>query len=332
MNVNQALLPEREVNGIAANLPMDELTGITTDAVVLKGLTKRFTDAKGEHFAAVDGLDLRIGRGEVVAFLGPNGAGKTTTIDMLLGLTQPDAGTVELFGRAPVQATRAGQVSAVMQTGGLLPELTVGATVRMLGSLYPGSDPDRCLERAGIARLKDRRVASCSGGEQQRLRFALALLPSPEFIVLDEPTAGMDVQARHDFWAAVRQDAARGMTVMFATHYLEEADQFADRIVLLDRGRVVADGSAASIRAAATGRTVSAVLPAGDAERIAARTGARLLELRGDRAYFATQDSDALVKLLVTKTAATELEVVPRSLEDAFLALTQHHRTDPEDA
>ncbi len=324
MNANQALLLEKEVSGIAAD-SMEELTGIDADAVVLRGLTKRFTNAKGERFTAVDGVDLRIRRGEVVAFLGPNGAGKTTTLDMLLGLTRPDAGQVELFGRPPAQAVRVGQVSAVMQTGGLLPELTVGATVRMLGSLYPGSDPDRCLERAGIGALRDRRVAACSGGEQQRLRFALALLPSPEFLVLDEPTAGMDVQARHEFWDAVREDAARGMTVMFATHYLEEADQFADRIVLLHQGQIVADGSAASIRAAASGRTVSAVLSPAETSRLCAESDVRLIEVRGERTYLDSPDSDALVRRLVTETGAGQIEVTPRSLEEAFLTITQRH-------
>ncbi|GGZ12180.1 hypothetical protein GCM10010365_34780 [Streptomyces poonensis] len=163
------------------------VTGEVTspDAVRLSSVVKRFTDAKGERFSAVDGIDLRIRRSEIVAFLGPNGAGKTTTIDMLLGLTRPDEGSVELFGREPQQAVRSGQVAAVLQTGGLLPDLTVEATVRMLGSLHPGSDVDAVLVRAGLDGLRGRRVVECSGGEQQRLRFALALLPGPELLVLD---------------------------------------------------------------------------------------------------------------------------------------------------
>lgn len=329
MNVNQALLTQKGVSGIASAVPMQR-AGSTVDTVVLQGLTKRFKNAKGERFTAVDDVNLRIGQGEIVAFLGPNGAGKTTTIDMLLGLTRPDSGQVELFGRSPVHAVRSGQVSAVMQTGGLLPDVSVKATVRMLGSLYAGSDPDRCLARAGISELRNRKVSALSGGQQQRLRFALALLPSPDFLVLDEPTAGMDVQARHEFWAAVREDAARGMTVMFATHYLEEADQFADRIILLDQGRVVADGSAASIRAASTGRTVSAVI---DEYAVAhlCTGGARVVARRGERTYFDAPDSDALVRRIVTETAATEIEVTPRSLEEAFLTITQSH-ADPKDA
>ncbi|GAA3486431.1 ABC transporter ATP-binding protein [Streptomyces cremeus] len=292
------------------------------DAAVLSKVVKRYTSAKGEEFTAVNGLDLRVGRGEVVAFLGPNGAGKTTTIDMLLGLSRPDSGTVELFGLPPQQAVRAGRVAAVLQTGGLLPDLTVAATVRMLGSLHPGADIEQVMARAGVTALRDRRVAECSGGEQQRLRFALALLSDPDFLVLDEPTAGMDVVARRNFWAAVREDAARGMTVMFATHYMEEADQFADRVVLVDRGNVVADGSASALRASLSGRTVSARIAPQEAAAVAAHPQVRSCVPRGDRHYFDCADSDALLRVLLERTSATEIEVAPRSLEEAFMALT----------
>ncbi|WP_370420020.1 ATP-binding cassette domain-containing protein [Streptomyces sp. QH1-20] len=300
------------------------------DAVRLSSVVKRFTDAKGERFSAVDGIDLRIRRGEVVAFLGPNGAGKTTTIDMLLGLTRPDEGSVELFGREPQQAVRSGQVAAVLQTGGLLPDLTVEATVRMLGSLHPGSDADAVLARAGLDGLRSRRVVECSGGEQQRLRFALALLSGPELLVLDEPTAGMDVVARRDFWATVREDAERGMTVMFATHYMEEADRFADRVVMIDRGRVVADGSVSEVRSALSGRTVSARIDEPTAAALAQSPLVRSCALRGGRYHFDTTDSDALLRLLVERTSAAEIEVTPRSLEEAFMTITHQGRTVEE--
>ncbi|MEV3932929.1 MULTISPECIES: ABC transporter ATP-binding protein [unclassified Streptomyces] len=300
--------------------------GAPSDVAVLGAVVKRFANAKGEGFTAVNGLDLRIPRGEVVAFLGPNGAGKSTTIDMLLGLTRPDSGTVELFGQEPQHAVRAGRVAAVMQSGGLLPDLTVGATVHMLGSLHPGADPERCMSRAGVSGLRDRKVSACSGGEQQRLRFAVALLSDPEFLVLDEPTAGMDVAARREFWAAVREDAGRGMTVMFATHYMEEADQFADRVVMIDHGAVVADGSASSVRAATSGRTVSAVIAPHHAAAVAASPGVRSCTVRGERHFFDCADSDAVLRLLVGETQAREIEVAPRSLEEAFMAITQHNR------
>ena len=163
---------------------------------------------------------------------------------------------------ARVTPSSPAHVSAVLQTGGLLRDLTVRETVRMIASTYAAHAPvDEVIDRAGLTALADRRVSKCSGGEQQRLRFALALLPDPRLLVLDEPTAGMDVTARRDFWDTMHADASAGRTVVFATHYLEEADAFADRIVLVAGGRIVADGTTAEIRSRASGRTVSATLP-----------------------------------------------------------------------
>src|ERR1035437_6093503 len=190
-------------------------------AVDLRGVSKRFGAVE-----AVRGLDLAIRPGEVLAFLGPNGAGKTSTIDMMLGLSRPSSGTVQVFGMAPREAISKGLVSAVMQTGGLLKDLTVGETVQYTANLFSLSRPvGEVLERAGISHIADRSVGKCSGGEQQRLRFAMALVPDPELLILDEPTQGMDVEGRRDFWTAIRQDADRGRTILFATHYLEEADR-----------------------------------------------------------------------------------------------------------
>src|SRR6478672_12000571 len=221
------------------------MTTQSTPAVRLAGVTKDFGDVH-----AVRGIDLAIQPGEMVAFLGPNGAGKTTTIDMVLGLSRPTTGTVEVLGMEPRRAIARGLVAAVMQTGGLLKDLTVRETVAYTASLFADTRPvDEVLERAGIAGIADRRVGKCSGGEQQRLRFAMALLPDPALLLLDEPTTGMDVEGRRAFWSAIRRDAATGRTVLFATHYLEEADQYADRIVLMRRGRIVADGSGSEIKA-----------------------------------------------------------------------------------
>src|SRR3954454_8791158 len=229
-------------------------TGRAAPAVALRGLTKHFGTV-----AAVDGLDLTIEQGEIVAFLGPNGAGKTSTIDMVLGLSRPDAGTAEVFGGTPRSAVAHGLVTAVMQTGGLLKDLTVAETVQLTATLFAHTRPvAEVLDRAGLTEIAGRRVGKCSGGEQQRLRFAMALLPEPELIILDEPTTGMDVEGRREFWSAIRADAERGRTVVFATHYLDEADAYADRIVLVSRGRVVADGTAAQIKALSAGRIVTA--------------------------------------------------------------------------
>ena len=297
--------------------PADQRSG-AIPAVRLTGVTKTFG---GVH--AVRGIDLDLQQGEIVAFLGPNGAGKTTTIDLLLGLSRPTSGTVGVLGLEPRQAIARGLVSAVMQTGGLLKDLTVRETVAYTASLFADTRPvDDVLADAGIAELADRRVAKCSGGEQQRLRFAMALLPDPALLLLDEPTTGMDVEGRRAFWSAIRADAARGRTVLFATHYLEEADQYADRIVLISRGRIVADGSGSEIRALASGRTVRATLPGADTHALAALPGVDTVEVRGDQVLVHATDSDAVARHLLGHTTARDLEITSRNLEDAFLSLT----------
>ncbi len=288
------------------------------EAISLHGVRKNFGSVQ-----AVRGLDLSIGHGEVVAFLGPNGAGKTTTIDMILGLSQPSAGDVSVFGLAPRQAVSRGLVSAVLQTGGLLPDMTVGETARYTASLFLNPRPvAEVLRRAGIEEISDRLVGKCSGGEKQRLRFAMALLPDPELLILDEPTTGMDVEGRRSFWAAIREDTARGRTVLFATHYLEEADDYADRIILISRGQTVADGTASEVKAMASGRTVRATLPGANADALSRVRGADSVEVRGDTVLIHCSDSDAVARYLLSDTTARDLEITARGLEDAFIALT----------
>lgn len=290
-------------------------------AVRLAGVTKDFGRVQ-----AVRGIDLELHPGEIVAFLGPNGAGKTTTIDMVLGLSRPTTGTVEVLGLEPRKAIARGLVSAVMQTGGLLKDLTVRETVAYTASLFADTRPvGEVLERAGISGIADRRVGKCSGGEQQRLRFAMALLSDPALLLLDEPTTGMDVEGRRSFWSAIRADAATGRTVMFATHYLEEADQYADRIVLISKGRVVADGTGPQIRALASGRTIRAWLPGADDTSLAAITalgGVDHVDLRGESVTIHAKDSDSVARYLLTETGARDVEITAQGIEEAFLSLT----------
>ncbi|MFU8875777.1 ABC transporter ATP-binding protein [Micromonospora sp. SL4-19] len=224
------------------------------DIVVrLTGLTRRFGPVR-----AVDGLDLTITRGSTLALLGPNGAGKTTAISIMLGLTPPDEGAVTLFGQPPTEAVRAGRVGAMLQGAGFVPTATVRDVVELARALYPRPlATDRILALAGLSDRADRRLDKLSGGETQRARFAFALADNPDLLVLDEPTAAMDVAARQAFWAAIHRYAAEGHTVLFGTHHLQEADEFADRVVVLAAGRVVADGPPAQIRALAGGRTVA---------------------------------------------------------------------------
>src|SRR4029077_6376087 len=175
---------------------------------------------------------------------------------------------------------------------------------------------------AGIEGIADRKVAKCSGGEQQRLRFAMALLSDPALLLLDEPTTGMDVEGRRAFWSAIRADAEKGRTVLFATHYLEEADQYADRIVLISQGRIVADGTGSQVKALAAGRTVRATLPGADRQRLSQIAGVESVDIRGDAVYVHVRHTDAGERYLLTESPAHELEIAARGLEDPFLSLT----------
>lgn len=294
--------------------------GSPCPAVEIRDVSKTFTVGSGGVVNAVDHLSLTIPAGSVVALLGPNGAGKSTTIDMLLGLTRPDTGDVRVFGDSPLAAVQMGRSSAVLQDGGLLPDLTVADTMAMIGSLFDPSRVEPCMGRADLVRIADRQVSKCSGGEQQRLRFGLALLPDPDLLILDEPTAGLDVEARRAFWTEVRRDAERGRTIVFATHYLEEANDFADRIVLVNRGRIVADDTASAIRATASGRLVSAILPPAAETTLLADRGVVVAGRHGGRTAFHHPDSDLLAGRVLA-LGGTDLEVVPKSLDDAFIGL-----------
>lgn len=293
-------------------------------AIDLQHLTKRYG-----RVTAVDDLTLQVEPGEIVAFLGPNGAGKTTTIDMMLGLARPDEGSVMVYGKSPAAAIARGEIAAVMQTGGLLKDFTVEETVQFTASLYAHARPaSEVLERAGIKGIATRRVGKCSGGEQQRLRFAMALLSDPRLLILDEPTTGMDVEGRREFWTAIREDAKRGRTILFATHYLDEADAYADRIVLIRQGSVVADGTTAEIKNLASGRRVRATIESPDLAAVNALPGVTHVEQRGDSLIINCNSSDEVARYLLTATNARDLEISSQNLEAAFVALTSNDRSN----
>ena len=300
--------------------------------ISLRGLTKSFRGPAGPVHA-VRGIDIEISPGETVALLGPNGAGKSTTIDMLLGLTKPDAGEVWLFEKTAAGAIASGAVGAMLQTGAVLSDLSVRELVDMMGSLYPRSlMADETLELAGIRDIADRRTNKLSGGQTQRVRFAVAMVSDPDLLVLDEPTVGMDVESRYQFWNTMRAFTARGKTVLFATHYLEEADANADRIVLMARGKVVADGAATEIKAVAGGRTIRGTLPDVDLEALRRLGGVRDAELRGDAFVLNCSDSDSAVRALLREfPVVRDLEITGAGLEAAFLQLTLGDDVDPED-
>jgi ABC-2 type transport system ATP-binding protein len=296
---------------------------LTANAVrpglVLSQLSKSYGEVH-----AVRSIDLSITPGETVALLGPNGAGKSTTIDMLLGLASPDSGDVSLFGMSPSEAVAAGIVGGMLQTGALIDNLTVRELVTMVASLYPRPLPvDLALQLAGISDYADRRTNKLSGGQTQRVRFAVALVADPRLLVLDEPTAAIDVEGRRDFWAVMRSVAARGKTVVFATHYLEEADSFADRIIVMAQGQIVADGSPTEIKAIVGNRTIRATLPFADQETLLMLPGVRGVERHGDAVLVTCSDSDAALRELLHRYPdARDIEVRGAGIEEAFLELT----------
>jgi ABC-2 type transport system ATP-binding protein len=295
----------------------------SAEGIVLSSLEKTFKSPQGP-VRAVRGIDVEITPGEIVAFLGPNGAGKSTTIDMLLGLLPPDKGTVRLFGKPPVEAIGSGAIGAMLQTGALIRDLSVRELVTMMASLYPHPlDVDDVLQRTGIADIADRRTQKLSGGQTQRVRFAVALVSDPDLLVLDEPTVAMDVEGRHSFWTTMRGFAERGKTVLFATHYLEEADLYADRAILMANGRVVADGPTNEIKAMVGLRVIRATLPGADLDELGRLPGVTSVDRRGESVILNCSDSDATIRaLLAAHPDARDIEIVTGGLEQAFLELT----------
>jgi ABC-2 type transport system ATP-binding protein len=293
------------------------------EAISVEGVAKSYGDVR-----AVESLSLRVAAGQVVAVLGPNGAGKSTTVGMMLGLIEPDAGRVEVFGKTPIEAAAAGFVGAMLQNGELVPNLTVREIVGFVRGLYPDPMPlDEVLELAGLTDLANRRTGRLSGGQAQRVRFAMAIAGGPRVLVLDEPTAALDVESRRAFWVGMRAYAAGGRTILFATHHLEEADENADRVVVVARGRIVADGTPAEIKQLAGGRAVRFRLgdqPAAGLRRLPEVTA---VEVDGEVATLHTADPDTVVAALYgTGLTVRDLEITTPALEDAFLSLTAANR------
>ena len=302
--------------------------------IVLSRLSKSYGNVH-----AVRSVDLAIAPGETVAILGPNGAGKTTTIEMVLGLTRPDSGTVTLFGKSPAQAVAAGAVGGMLQTGALVEYLSVRELVTMVASVYPRPLPvEQAMRLAGVTEFAGRRTNKLSGGQTQRVRFAIALVSNPDLFMLDEPTAAVDVEGRREFWASIRAVAAEGKTVIFATHYLEEADAYADRIVLMARGRIVADGPATEIKAKVSGRIIRATIPvagpagpagSADTAALAALPGVTNAERHGEAVILTCAASDLTLRALLSRfPAARDIEVAGAGIEEAFMALTADDNDD----
>ena len=295
----------------------------SSEVVALRSLVKSWPAPAGPVHA-VRGIDVSIARGETIALLGPNGAGKSTTIDMILGLARPDTGTVTVLGLPPHEAVKRGLVGAMLQIGSLIRNVTARELIAMVASLYPAPmEVDRVVELVRLGDAADQPTQKLSGGETQRARFAVALVGDPELLILDEPTVAMDVEARRIFWSSMRTFAEQGKTVIFATHYLEEADANADRAVVMAHGKVVADGPTTEIKSRVGSRRIRATLPGPAESELATITGVSTAQRHGDTVTLACSDSDAAIRQLLERYPATrDIEITGAGLEEAFLSLT----------
>ncbi|GAB2460706.1 ABC transporter ATP-binding protein [Streptosporangium sandarakinum] len=270
---------------------------------------------------ALDGVSLDIRRGELVGLLGPNGAGKSTLINLFAGLRRPHSGRVELFGGSPADPVRRRDIGVTPQETGLPSTLRVREVVDFVTAHYPrGAARGELLERFGLTGMERRQIGGLSGGQKRRLAVALAFAGNPRLVFLDEPTTGLDVEARRALWDAVRDFHAGGGTVVLTSHYLEEVEALAERVVVVDRGRVLADDTVAAVRDIAGMRHVT--LTAGELPDL---PGVVRAERDGSRVLLLTADADALVRALVRADVPfTGLEIRPTSLEEAFLTITAH--------
>ncbi|HTP87571.1 MAG TPA: ABC transporter ATP-binding protein [Bryobacteraceae bacterium] len=285
----------------------------------LRNVTKRFGPV-----TALAGIDLEIARGQLLALLGPNGAGKTTAVRLLLGLSRPDSGAARVFGRDPQERDARKRVGAMLQAARVPDALRVCEHIELFSSYYPNPLPfDVVVKAAGLEGIERRLFGRLSGGQKQRVLFAIAICGNPDILVLDEPTAGLDVDSRRALWRHIRSFLARGGSVLLTTHYLEEADALADRIVVLNQGRVAADGTSSEIRQRAASRKIRCITSLNDTQIVAM---AERVSVRRDGVFteIVAADSDRVVRRLFAEDPEMrDLEVTGAGLEDAFLAITE---------
>ncbi|MFB4274013.1 ABC transporter ATP-binding protein [Nonomuraea sp. MTCD27] len=292
---------------------------MTGNALELRAVTKTYGPV-----TALAGVDLEVGEGETVAVLGPNGAGKSTLLSVALGLLAPGSGTARVLGRPPVEALRAGRVGVLLQESGLLDDVRVGELVTAVAGMYPDPlPPERVMRAARVEELAGQRIGRLSGGQRQRVRFALCVVGDPDLLVLDEPTVGLDVEGRRALWQELRARTAQGRTAVFATHYLAEADDYADRVVLLAAGQVVADGSVATVKALVGGVEVRCVLDAADPAELELLPGVRQVSVEGRAVSLRTSDSDATLRAVFAMyDDVRDVRLESTDLESAFVTLT----------
>lgn len=288
----------------------------------LVGAHKRF-----DKTIALDGVDIGIKRGELVALLGPNGAGKTTTISLLLGLSNPDAGWARLFGESPQKLEPRRRIGVMMQEVHLSEALKVRELIETFASYYP--NPYSVKEVMALTRtteFADRQYRHLSGGQKRQVQFAIALCGRPELLFLDEPTVGLDIQARQLMWETIRDLIRRGCSIILTTHYIEEAEALADRVIILAKGRVVANGSVSEMRGLVKRTHISCMtqLPL---ESIKAIPAVENVRIENSRVLFTARSAEDVVRqLLAADGELTELEVRRAGLSEVFVDITEEHR------
>jgi len=287
----------------------------------LHGASKTFGEVQ-----ALRQVNFAVRAGELVALLGPNGAGKTTAVKLFLGLAKPTSGTASVFGGDPIHAEVRTRIGAMLQVAKVPETLRVREHIDLFSSYYPNPLPlAETLAAAGLQEIRDRVFGELSGGQRQRVLFALALCGDPDILFLDEPTVGLDVESRHVLWEEIRKLIARGKTVLLTTHYLEEADALADRVVVINRGEIIAEGTPAEIKASTAGRRIRCVSSL-DIETVRSLPGVN--DVRRDRDALEIRAASAepiLRELLARDTGLSGVEVTSAGLEEAFLALTLEH-------
>jgi ABC-2 type transport system ATP-binding protein len=281
---------------------------------------------------AVQGLTMHLQPGRVTALLGPNGAGKTTAVRLLLGLTRPTTGTARLFGEEPTSLAARRRTGAMLQVANVPPTLRVREHVELFSSYYPAPLPlQTTMGIAGLGAVADREYGDLSGGQKQRVHFALAICGNPDLLFLDEPTVGLDVESRRAFWQEVRKLTARGCAILLTTHYLEEADALADRIIVINRGTVIADGTPQGMKALAAARRIRCVTTL-TTERLRRMPGVASMRQDGAATELLTHEAERVAReLLMADPDLSGLEITGAGLEEAFLALTSTtaHSVEP---
>ena len=286
----------------------------------LRGASKDYGNVR-----ALDGIDLEVRSGELVALLGPNGAGKTTAISLMLGLRAPTSGSATIFGRNPRNPASRARIGAMLQESGVPYTLKVREVAEMFARLYERPiGAYAALEAAGLLHKADFRVGTLSGGEKQRLYFALCIVGDPDLLFLDEPTVGLDVDSRRSFWERISEMHARGKTIVLTTHYLEEADALADRVVVVDQGTVISEGSTEEIKSRAGGKVVRFRSPGLSEGTVAEVPGVqRVRRKEGAEFEVYSMEPETVIETLFRRgVKLTELEVRGAGLEEAFVALT----------